>query len=602
MPAYEPVDVAILTIIPPELRAAQDALGRLQRVKEGPHDTIFWHGAVRSALRQCDYSVALAAIGSAGTASAAALATQMIERYRPSVVLLVGIAAGMRGKVRIGEVVLSERVVAYELAALTVGKDGAPAVEHRPEVTRIHHGIQQDVLNYQPGSQRLAELFARIQGVFPEAPRGKKKEWREQVVSTVSCKSQVTIASGDKLLKDPGKLLQVRRDIHGKVEVGEMEAAGLVEACRLRGVPWLVIRGISDFGDELKDDRFHELASRTAAVVMADFLAHGLDLGEQRARVAQARPEGKSPFVLLPILRDQDFFGRRQEQGEIQDAIDKMLPVQLLGGAMVGKSSLLRWVERHVHKGQPVAWIDPGAGLSPVTLVAEMARKLGRSEVAARLNEEGATLEFALEQLRQLLPFVLLIDGADKLATAGQGFSERFFQEIRGHVEARRLTWVSAARRNLYDVFREKGLMSSFLNSSAKVWLGPLDRDAARELAALAGPAHVDWMYREAGGFAYGLQWLGDQLLRGTDDVDEMGDAFRLEMKRTFSSWCEGLSPEERALLKDCAQPEGRSSKEDRSLRQRLNHLKNRKFLMTDGGRFRLIQGEAWREFVIHEC
>jgi hypothetical protein len=90
----------------------------------------------------------------------------------------------------------------------------------------------------------------------------------------------VTIASGDKLLRDPNKLLELRRDIHGKIEVGEMEAAGLVEACRIAGTPWLVIRGISDFGDSFKDDRFHTLASQTAATVMVDFLQYGLDLGE----------------------------------------------------------------------------------------------------------------------------------------------------------------------------------------------------------------------------------------------------------------------------------------------------------------------------------
>ena len=80
------------------------------------------------------------------------------------------------------------------------------------------------------------------------------------VASAISVRT-ATIASGEKLLRDPAKLLEVRRDIHGKVEVGEMEASGLVEACRLRGIPWLVIRGISDFGDDLKDDRFHHLAA-----------------------------------------------------------------------------------------------------------------------------------------------------------------------------------------------------------------------------------------------------------------------------------------------------------------------------------------------------
>jgi hypothetical protein len=262
----------------------------------------------------------------------------------------------------------------------------------------VSHGLLQDAINYRPAPARLEAVFQRIQGAFPAAPRGKKKEWQEHVAAALTCRAQATIASGDKLLRDPGKLREVQHDIHGKVAVGEMEAAGLVEACRLQGVPWLVIRGISDFGDELKDDRFHALASRAAAAVMADFIAHGLDLGKAEAQVAQAdsAEKRKSLFVVgLPIAREQDFFGRAREKGEILDAIGKGLPAQILGGAKVGKSSLLRWVERHVPAGRPMAWIEPGAGFSPGMLVAAIARKVNKPEVAARVEREGATLRAA---------------------------------------------------------------------------------------------------------------------------------------------------------------------------------------------------------------
>lgn len=55
-----------------------------------------------------------------------------------------------------------------------------------------------------------------------------------------------------------------------------MEAAGIFAACTQHSVPSLVIRGISDFGDEKKDNSFHELASRAAAIVAADMVAFGL--------------------------------------------------------------------------------------------------------------------------------------------------------------------------------------------------------------------------------------------------------------------------------------------------------------------------------------
>ena len=88
--------------------------------------------------------------------------------------------------------------------------------------------------------------------------------------------SSAPIASGEKLLRDQSKLLAVR-ELHGKTEVGEMEAAGVVEACRRGPVPWMVIRGISDFGDEFKDDRFHTFASCAAAAVL-----HGVSAAHLR--------------------------------------------------------------------------------------------------------------------------------------------------------------------------------------------------------------------------------------------------------------------------------------------------------------------------------
>ncbi len=87
-----------------------------------------------------------------------------------------------------------------------------------------------------------------------------------------------------------------------------MEAAGFVEACRRHDVNWFVFRGVSDFGDQFKDDRFHEFAARAAAAVMADFIEHGLDIAKpsvsQQSADAVARKlpfEPSSPQSLGPI-------------------------------------------------------------------------------------------------------------------------------------------------------------------------------------------------------------------------------------------------------------------------------------------------------------
>ncbi|MNN09886.1 5'-methylthioadenosine/S-adenosylhomocysteine nucleosidase [compost metagenome] len=86
-----------------------------------------------------------------------------------------------------------------------------------------------------------------------------------------------TVASGEKLLRDPEKFLALR-ELHGKTEVAEMEGAGLFAACANFGKPVLMVRGISDFGDSVKDNRFHLLAAKAAAAVTVDYIANGMTL------------------------------------------------------------------------------------------------------------------------------------------------------------------------------------------------------------------------------------------------------------------------------------------------------------------------------------
>ncbi|HVG62431.1 MAG TPA: tetratricopeptide repeat protein [Hyalangium sp.] len=291
-------DIAILTVVPAELIAARDALGIPESARfKDEAGTVCYRGKVRSALTRRDYDVVLTCIGRAGNALSAAAVQDGIARYSPQAVLLVGIAAGVRDKVRIGDVVLSERVVAYEPAAVTREQEGGSRLEPRPEIRTPPHRMQQDIVHYRPDEARLRARFERLGGTFPSHATGEEALYQAHVATRLTAKV-ATVASGEKLLRDPDKLLEIR-SLHGKTEVGEMEAAGLVEACERSQVPWLVVRGISDFGDEFKDDRFHEFASRAAAAVMADFLEHGLELPERRQGKRSWRGEAAAAAGML---------------------------------------------------------------------------------------------------------------------------------------------------------------------------------------------------------------------------------------------------------------------------------------------------------------
>ncbi|MBN1205455.1 MAG: hypothetical protein JXB05_11080 [Myxococcaceae bacterium] len=77
------MDIAILTVIPPELFAARDALGLAEssRAKDEV-GTISYRGKVRSALAKREYEVVLTCIGRAGNPSSAAAVEGVAVRAR----------------------------------------------------------------------------------------------------------------------------------------------------------------------------------------------------------------------------------------------------------------------------------------------------------------------------------------------------------------------------------------------------------------------------------------------------------------------------------------------------------------------------------------
>ncbi|WP_295751631.1 phosphorylase [Undibacterium sp.] len=268
-----PPDVLILTALDVELAAAKLAFGIAEDA--APTTTNTGLHVWKVPVIRGDGSTAscvVACFAGAGNYDAAAVTATLLSELRPGNVMMLGIAAGMRKKCSLGEVILVERVVAYEGAALVAGG----VVEARPETTRLTMKVRQDLSTYLSNRQslerRLTKSYKSLEIVFPDDVKA------GPVVKDIMPKT-ATIGSGEKLLRDPEKFTAMR-ELHGKIEAVEMEAAGLFAACSSHNTPVLMVRGISDFGDSKKDNRFHHLAAKAAAAVTADYIANGLTMNQ----------------------------------------------------------------------------------------------------------------------------------------------------------------------------------------------------------------------------------------------------------------------------------------------------------------------------------
>jgi len=265
--------IAVLTVIGIEQQAMKSALGveESDRVAGGG---LLWYEKVVPTKYSGPVRVQLHAQGEAGNTVSAADATRIIGggvRF----MLLCGIAAGYREKVKIGDVVVPRAVID---ATVKVAEGG----EHRPRPTINSplKGVLQMNAAARVEEGEWHDLFNQLSARDKPVPQSGQEEEFTRHVAQLPALHESAILSDNLLLRDPDVLIDAANDLHQQTRAGEMEAAGFVKACTnpYPPIPWYVMRGISDFGDTFKNDRFHALAAYAVAAYAALYIRDVLDL------------------------------------------------------------------------------------------------------------------------------------------------------------------------------------------------------------------------------------------------------------------------------------------------------------------------------------
>lgn len=252
-------EIGVLTVLRQEMTAVVDVLSRIP----GYRTSQLYGGAQahEAAYRTGGGVLRIAAMQALepGTESAAAAYRAMRQHFAPAIVLLVGIAGGIRADLSIGDVVVSDEIIYYDPRRVT--EDGVrhrgriqpvtPVLRHRLHAFLVEHGT---LVEPAPG-----ERFQLFRG---------------------------PIGSGNAVITDSRSGIRTwLEEVNEKVLAVETEAAGIAQSFyeeinvdpTLRG--WLTIRGISDLADRSKGHGHHDLAARHAASLMERLLPY-LDLVE----------------------------------------------------------------------------------------------------------------------------------------------------------------------------------------------------------------------------------------------------------------------------------------------------------------------------------
>jgi len=199
--------------------------GGVKETKAG--GTVYYEGTIGS------IQIVLARSG-VGKVNAALCAQRMILQFGADFIINSGIAGAMGKGLGVLDVVVSSDAVYHDMDAVAWGYKACQVP-------------QMDVFSFEADKK----MVEKIQEIFPTLPEAKGHKL-----------AVGRVASGDQFVAD--KTLKARILQNASPLCVEMEGAAIAHACYLSGVPFVIVRTLSDMADD-KEETTYTFNEETAA-------------------------------------------------------------------------------------------------------------------------------------------------------------------------------------------------------------------------------------------------------------------------------------------------------------------------------------------------
>jgi nucleoside phosphorylase len=271
-------DIAILVALEKELDAVLRSAGRWERYQDSSDIRTYYTSTTPAGL-----SVVAARSSGLGQINAALLARDVVALFKPRKVLLVGIAGGLGKDVSLGDIVVSDQVVDYE-----VGKVTPSGATPRWSVYRSDALLRARLLDH-----RDPTWLARVRTARPD----RDKRLRPTIHSGV-------VLSGNKVIADASAAGALAA-VWSRASAIEMEAAGIAAALdQSADAPgFVMVKAICDRADASKDDFWQEYAAEVAAAFVASFVFGPLQPSDARGQKKEKNLPTAASAVDLRALR-----------------------------------------------------------------------------------------------------------------------------------------------------------------------------------------------------------------------------------------------------------------------------------------------------------
>ncbi|CAA0120179.1 5'-methylthioadenosine/S-adenosylhomocysteine nucleosidase [Mycolicibacterium vanbaalenii] len=196
--------------------------------------------------------------GGMGKVNAAVVATLLLDRFRCRAIVFSGVAGGLDPALNIGDIVVADRAIHHDAGVIEADGLRLYQAGHVPFINPTED------LGYRVDPQLDARVRDRLAGFpLPPVSRAAGGAGGAPVIA------HGAVLTGDQFLHDERTRERLYADLGGCAV--DMEGAAVAQVCAAFGLPWLLIRALSDLAG--RDSRFDfaafvdEVAASSAAIL-----------------------------------------------------------------------------------------------------------------------------------------------------------------------------------------------------------------------------------------------------------------------------------------------------------------------------------------------
>ena len=237
-------DVLVCTALEEELTSLLNSFPIQKEIHSQKAPLIYHFGHITSDLQdQPEISFVITCLYSMGNTDAGIIASLAIEELSPQYIIMFGLAAGIRGRIALGDVIIASEIQYYEL-----GKQCTGDIEIRPQSANVDPYLKNCMLNFSTTA---------------------KSSWDFQVRTG-------PFAVGEKVISDSDVVSRLLVN-HPKLIGIEMESYGVGRAAHtiFQRPRFIAVRGVCDFADESKNDDYRAIALENANTFLRAYFQKG---------------------------------------------------------------------------------------------------------------------------------------------------------------------------------------------------------------------------------------------------------------------------------------------------------------------------------------